>query len=133
MKLPEDSELIETYKISLKGIDLEDSWLLEVIFDEENHRLSFILDFSIWPESKYYTYPNPGEWTCYRKGKMNFNKVKEITGLVNLDNIEPSIDPQGEKDWGNIYRLRIENGRFAFELEEHEMTVQADELEIEIN
>ena len=80
MKLPDETQIEKDGKIYLKGIDLEDSWLLGMKYDEELRVLSLKVDLSIWPESKFYRKPQPEEWTCYKKGEINFLGIKNISG-----------------------------------------------------
>lgn len=130
MKLPIDATLLDDGKFYLKGIDLEDTWLLAMHFDNELNVLSLKVDLSIWPDSNYYRTPLPKEWTCYRKAEINFVGVQEISGLFNLEDIKPSTDQNGEKDWDCIYGLRIEAAMLKFEICDREISLRADEMQL---
>lgn len=130
MKLPVNAILSVDGIIYLKGIDLEDSFLLGLHFNEDQSELCIDLEFSIWPESQYYQPPKPNEWTCYRRGQLIFNGVKQINGFSNLKDLESSIDPDGEKDWGNIHGLRMCNEQVKLATEQIEIVLVADRLEI---
>lgn len=130
MKLPIDATLHTDGKIFLKGIDLEDTWLLAMHFDNELNVLSLKVDLSIWPDSNYYRTPLPKEWTCYRKAEINFVGVKGIIGFFNLEDIKPSTDSNGEKDWDCIYGLRIEAAMLIFEICDREISLTADEMQL---
>lgn len=92
-----------------KGIDLNDSFVLN--WSEESDQLQFNLEASIWPESKYYTEPENGEYTCYRKATIMFKCVQSITGLKPMESALSSADLNGTIDFGNIETLsQTENG-----------------------
>lgn len=133
MKLPDDSNIDETGRIVLKGIDPEDSWLLEMRYDEVQHTLTLVVDLSIWPASKYYRPPIPGEWTCYRKARIHFTGIQTAEGLFDLQEVPPNIDPNGEKDWDCIYALRLEGEMVRFTLCDREITLLAQEMQLMID
>ena len=115
------------------GFYFEDCCLLSLKFDEMKSKLTLEIDFSIWPDSIYYLTPKPNEWTCYRKGQINFIGIKQIDGLIDLADYEPTIDVTGEKDWGNIYGFRKEGEQIKFEICDREVSLVADEIEIIIH
>ncbi|KIP65097.1 hypothetical protein [Vibrio aestuarianus] len=84
----------------LVGVDLQDSFVLGWNYCDQT--LEIELEFSIWSESEYYKTPKVGEYTCYRLGSLLFNDVSSITGLLNQSDIQPALDPDGSKDYGNI-------------------------------
>ncbi|OAQ40792.1 hypothetical protein A5893_07600 [Pedobacter psychrophilus] len=132
MELPEDTIISENGKIHIKGIDLEDSWLLGIEYFENKSLLIIDLEFSIWPESKYYSKPKENEWTCYKKGQIKFKEVEQLNGIISLKDFKPSIDSESEKDWGNIYGLRIEENKFKFETNDSKISLFANQLELSI-
>ena len=127
MKIPETAFLEQDF-IRLKGIDLEDSWLVGLEMDWETQRLTLFLDFSIWQPSEFYEKPKPGEWTCYKRGVLVFTNVRELIGLPDLANINPSVDPDGSMDWGNLEDFRIKNDWISMELCDLEVRFKADEM-----
>jgi hypothetical protein len=94
-----------------KGIDLNDSFVMGWSFD--NNRLSFKLEASIWPESKYYLEPKKEEYTCYRKAVLEFVGVHKVSGLQPIDAVPSSTDPDGSVDYGNVDELIIGDGTFV--------------------
>ena len=86
-----------------KGIDLFDSFVLN--WSYKPTALELGLEVSIWPESQYYNKPKPDEFTCYRKAILRFENIGSISGLLEMENVKPSIDPDGSKDYGNIEHL----------------------------
>jgi hypothetical protein len=132
MKLPDHSEIDKDGRIYLKGINLEDSWLLEMNYNPEEKILRLTVDLSIWPESIYYETPLAGEWTCYKKTEISFVGIGSIIGLFNLEDIKPSIDRSGEKDWDCIYGLRMEDQKCKFEICDREIILEATELKLTI-
>ena len=87
-----------------KGIDLNDSFVLS--WEQVSDQLSFELEVSVWPESDYYTSPNKGEYTCYRKGRLQFVDVESSSGLKPIESVRPAIDQDGSVDYGNIDSLQ---------------------------
>ncbi|AUD77728.1 hypothetical protein CW740_00145 [Kangiella profundi] len=76
-----------------KGIDLNDSFVLGC--SQSEGRLSFDLEASIWPESKFYTEPKKNEYTCYKKAFLSFVGVDSIQGLKPIEAVASSTDPDG--------------------------------------
>lgn len=85
-----------------EGVDLEDSWVFGWHFDANHHRLVFDLDASVWPGHEHYTRPLFGEYTCYKRAQLIFERVATVEGLLHVDTVKPSIDPDGSIDYGNI-------------------------------
>lgn len=127
MKIPETAFLEQSF-IRLKGIDLEDSCLMGLEMDWEGQRLTLYLDFSIWPPSAFYEKPKPGEWTCYKRGVLVFTNVRELIGLPDLENISPSVDPDGSMDWGNLEGLCMDSEWVGMYLCESEVRFKTDEM-----
>ncbi|MEN9999753.1 MAG: hypothetical protein RI922_2743 [Bacteroidota bacterium] len=113
------------------GIDLEDSWILGWSYYKEE--LQIEIELSIWPESPYYEEPLNGNYTCYKLGQLIFHDVKTIKGFFELENIEPTIDPDGSKDWGNIYGLSKTKTGVKFLAEDIEVDIETSGLSIKIN
>ena len=87
-----------------KGIDLNDSFVLS--WSNKGNELVFHVEVSIWPESKFYESPKKDEYTCYKPAVLTFKNFNEINGLLEMGQVKPSIDPDGEKDYGNIDALQ---------------------------
>jgi len=91
-----------------QGIDLFDSFVTSWKAEESN--LYIEGEISIWPESKYYTKPKASEYTCYKKGVLRFMGYKNIKGLLLMSEVQPTKDPDGSTDFGNIdYFFKSEN------------------------
>ncbi|MGI3039972.1 hypothetical protein [Vibrio diabolicus] len=97
----------------LVGVDLQDSFVLGWSYNDQT--LEIELEFSIWPESKYYEAPKVGEYTCYRLGSLLFEGGFKIKGLLNQNDIQPTIDLDGSKDYGNIDYLEKNQSYFKVE------------------
>ncbi len=92
-----------------KGIDLNDSFVL--FWKVQPRELRFDLELSIWPSSEYYVKPKEGEYTCYRKAHLTFHNCEEINGILDISQVKPSTDANGEVDYGNIDTLvKTDNG-----------------------
>lgn len=83
-----------------KGIDLYDSFVLS--WEHTSNKIVFNLEVSIWPQSTFYSKPEPNEHTCYRKASLSFTGIKEINGLLPIETVKPTIDPDGTSDYGTI-------------------------------
>ena len=85
---------------NLKGIDLTDSFVLS--WRTEDDSLIFNVEFSLWPESEFYTPPKPNQYTCYRKSSLIFTNVSQLNGLKSMKETQSTTDPDGTIDYGNI-------------------------------
>ena len=113
------------------GIDLHDSFVLGWKF--EGGSLCFELEASIWPESKYYVPPKPGEHTCYRKATLQFLGAKEVVGLKPISSVRFMTDPDGSIDYGNIDSLVISNGDYSVSGEFGVVKIYGGELRFEVH
>lgn len=118
-------------KVVPQGIDLSDSFISH--WKLKNSEFKIELELSVWPESPYYIKPIKEEFTCYKKGNLRFYGIKEIKGVVDLEYVKPNLDPDGSKDWDNIYDFRKENGLLKFSTEFTNIEIDCDGFEMEIN
>lgn len=116
------------HKIYPQGVDLCDSYILD--WKLENDNLQIELELSIWPECQYYKTPIPNEYTYYHKGILKFNSIQSISGFMTLDPKDCTIDPDGTKDWGNIYGLRKENHEILFETDFTDIRLNCKDIEL---
>ena len=114
-----------------KGIDLNDSFVLS--WRSERNELSFDVEASIWPESRYFESPKTDEYTCYKLAVLTFKNVKGIKGLLEMSQVKPSVDPNGEKDYGNIDALQENNDGFLLEGDFGSVSIIGGEINFEIN
>jgi len=114
-----------------RGIDLNDSFVLN--WNYENDQLSFELEASIWPESKYYSMPEKDEYTCYRKATLKFVGVNKVSGLREKESVQTSNDPDGSVDYGNIDALDIAEGSFFVSGDFGSVKIQGGELQFEVH
>lgn len=115
----------------LKGIDLHDSFILN--WAHEDNQLSFELEASIWPESKYYSPPKNGEYTCYRKATLMFTNLKSINGLKSIELVPSTTDPDGSIDYGNIEALNKIDGGFNLSGDFGSVNIMGGELRFEVH
>lgn len=113
------------------GIDLEDSWILGWSFNY--NELQIEMEFSIWPDSPFYEEPRKDEYTCYKIGKVTFHNIKSIKGFTELEKTQPTINPDGSKDWGCIYGLTKSENGITFSTENGEVEIETTGLSIKIN
>ena len=114
-----------------KGIDLSDSFVL--FWKNEDDKLVFELEASIWSESSYYEKPKEDEHTCYKKARLEFKKIISIQGLLEMHQVNPSIDRNGDIDYGNIDELHLEDTSFKLNGDFGNVTIIGGELSFEIN
>ena len=86
-----------------KGIDLNDSFVLS--WNQTSDKVEINLEASIWPQSAYYIKPKSGEHTCYRRATLTIFGAVEVTGLLPMDAVKPTVDPDGTEDYGTIDSL----------------------------
>jgi hypothetical protein len=98
-----------------QGVDLWDSFILDWKLEKDNFEV--FLELSIWPESPFYKTPRKGEYTYYSKGILTFKEVQNISGFKFLEIKDSNIDPDGTRDWGNIFVLRRKGKEILFETE----------------
>ena len=114
-----------------KGIDLNDSFVLG--WAHEYGQLSFELEASIWPDSKYYSKPQNGEYTCYRKAALKFMNVQSLNDLKSIESVSSKTDPDGSTDYGNIETLsQTENG-FDLSGDFGSVNIMGGELRFEVH
>ena len=115
----------------LKGIMLEDSWVLSWATRDDS--LFIEVEFSLWPEHPQYQQPKTDEWTCYLKGNLIFEGISLMHGLRDLHDVTPTITPDGEKDYGNIDSLEeVASGEFAISGDFGDVHINCRNLKIEI-
>ena len=126
-RLPMDwTELSE-----FKGIDLNDSFVLS--WNKTSDKVEFNLEASIWPQSAYYIKPKSNEHTCYRKATLAILGAVEITGLLPMDAVKPTTDPDGTEDFGNIDSLIQSPNGYSIAGEFGSVQISGGKLEFKIN
>ena len=113
-----------------KGIDLNDSFVLS--WRKEPNEVVFELEASIWPESEYYEEPKKDEYTCYKPARLSIKNTKEIKGLKEMNQVNPSTDITGEKDYGNIDAMHKSKDGFYIEGEFGLVSIVGGEIQFEI-
>lgn len=115
------------------SVDLEDSWVLDWRFDSASKQLVFDLEVSLRQGHKNYTKPLQGEWTCYKPGHLIFDRVLKIEGLLPMESVNHSIDPDGSIDYGNIEGFRnIGDDKYIFSGDFGEVSVTCSSVRLEI-
>lgn len=114
-----------------KGIDLNDSFVLS--WNQTNDKVEINLEASIWPQSAYYSKPKSNEYTCYRRATLTILGAVEVTGLLPMDAVKPTIDPDGTEDYGNIDSLRQSSNGYSIAGEFGIVQISGGKLEFKIN
>jgi len=117
-----------------EGVDLEDSWVLGWHLDELRKQLVFELEVSLWPAHVNYAPPKSGEYTCYKRGRLIFEDVMYLQGLLPEQEVKPSKDPEGSIDYGNIEGFnRAGDGVYEFEGDFGKVRVNGGRVHLEID
>lgn len=114
-----------------KGIDLNDSFVLG--WSLEAGRLAVELEASIWPESDYYIAAKPDEYTCYRKATLEFVGVNEVHGLLPIESVRFTKDPDGSIDYGTIDTLVKLESTYQVSGDFGEVEIIGGELRFEVH
>ena len=75
--------------------------------------------------------PADGDWACYRHGQIQFTGVSSVAGLLPLDSVVPTTDPDGSLDFGCIDELSlIRSGEYRISGEFGVVTVAAQDVSL---
>jgi len=119
-----------TLSKTLDHVMLEDSWVLG--WRLESDRLVFAIEASLWPGHGSYESPKPGEWTCYKRGRLVFEGVRDVQGLLDLNGLSPHTDPDGTQDFGSIDLLALTEGGFRIIGKFGDVLVQASSVRLDL-
>lgn len=119
-------------------VDLEDSFVLGWNFNAKSRQLVFDLEVSLWKGHQHYTKPLPNEYTCYKRAQLIFENVVTIYGLLSMDKVKYSTDPDGSVDYGNIKGFHKSGNsvyKFGGDIAEDfgEVTVECENVRLEFN
>jgi hypothetical protein len=117
--------------IVIPGVDWQDTFVLG--WRQEHERLVFSVLASLWPGHPSYTPPPPGDWTCYRAAELIFDGATNVTGLKEMKDVRPTIDPDGSADYGNIdWFSRNDDGTFTVSGDFGEVRVTAEGMRLAV-
>lgn len=88
----------ETAFAALRGMYLEDSWVLDVSSD--GPVVTFVLDLVLTPEHPMFRPPSSGEQHCYRRARLTVSSQRRTE--FHRSDLPPATDATGEPDFGNI-------------------------------
>ena len=115
-----------------EGVMWEDSWLLG--WRHEDNRLIFTVEASLWPGHPAYEAPRPGEWTCYKRGRLVFEAVRSVDGLPGSEGgTPPYADASGERDFGSIDHFSAAEGGYRLGLDFADVLVQCETVRLEFD
>ena len=123
---------IPSKEVLFEHVDLQGSIVLS--WRIETDRLIVELEISLMPSHPQYSERMPGERSCFRRGRLVFPKIRSVSGLFSMDEVQPSIDATGSPDYDTVYTLKSDDGRlFYFEGEFGEVTLEcgAPRLDLE--
>src|SRR5688500_4741687 len=116
------------YLPEFAGTYLEDSYFLGVIAEGGNLRLKFL--FALTIDHPNYAAPQPGEQHGYREGSV----LIEQPSIIEWRSGKPVVmqDPDGTFDFGSIELYRLGPSRFRFVTEWFDVTVEAEQLSLQL-
>lgn len=115
--------------VSLDGAYLSDSWVLDIAVRPAE--VVFELDLVLLPGHPAYHPPEPGEAYCYRRASLRFAGLREVTWRVGEG--PPSVDSDGELDYGNIDTLRTDGEVYELDGDWGAMRLVADPPQVELH
>ena len=114
------------------GLDLSESFVLS--WHRGQDLLSFEVEFLVCESHPAYQPPAPGEWACFKKGKLEFPDVVRVLGLRSMRAVKPAIDATGERDYGHFDTFsEVGSGEFKFEGDFGEVRVVSRNPSVEIS
>ncbi|UKA51968.1 hypothetical protein LFT48_04390 [Arthrobacter sp. FW305-123] len=108
---------------------LEDSFVLDL--QATPGRFSIVLDFVLREGHLQYASPLPGEQCCYRKGRLVFSGVKDIS-WSGQGRIKATIDANDEIDYCGIDSFTIEDDVYRLEGDFGLVEVSAASVDVEL-
>lgn|SRR3954453_15160060 len=112
---------------SLRGVYLEDSWILSV--ESHGDSVTFELDAVLTPEHASYEPPKVGEQYCYRSATLSLRGVDRFE----RSDTPPATDATGTFDFGNIDSFtQGDDGRWRAEGDWGELEADDPEVTLEL-
>jgi hypothetical protein len=113
------------------GVSLEDTWVLG--WRHENDQLVVNVEASLWPGHPAYGLPQPGEWTCYKRGRLVFEAVRSVDGLPDRESgVPPYVDANGERDFGSIDPLQMVEGGYRLRFDFGDVQIQCGAMRLDL-
>lgn len=119
-----------SFESELTGVMVDDCFVLG--WRHVENTLIFEIEASLWPGNPHYEEPKPGDWTCYKRSKLVFSGVREVSGLLPMHQVRTTTDPNGTKDYGTIDVLTEIPGGFKIIGEFGDVTVIAEDMWLDI-
>jgi hypothetical protein len=116
----------------LDDVNLEDTWVLG--WRHGDDRFVIEVQASLLPEHPCWGSPKPGEWACYRRGRLVFEGVRAVAGLLDQENpIPPYSDATGERDFGSIDALQSVDGGYRVRFNSVDVQLQCGGVRLELD
>ncbi|UFS59093.1 hypothetical protein [Subtercola endophyticus] len=113
----------------LVGIDLEDSYVLNVESFPSNVWISF--DFVLTEEHPSYLPPDADSQFCFRRGRIVFHGVTHCD-WSGQGELVPARDANNEIDYGHLDEFSNEGKRYSVSGEFGAMKIEADRFEVQL-
>ena len=114
-----------------KYIDLNDSFVIGWKCCEDIFYID--LEASLLPGHKDYITPNKDEYTCYKLARLLFLNLKNMSGLLSIENVEPNNVMDGEiADYDEIEYFKVGEKEFHLIGKFGDVTFSAREWEFKI-
>lgn len=114
----------------LRGFDLSESYILGWSAGED---LVFKMEFVLTPAHPSYHPPRPDEWACYERGRLRFPRVRNLSGLPDMESAPASTDASGERDFGNFDSLSEGPDGFLIEGDFGAAVIVSDPPQVELD
>ena len=111
----------------LEQFYLEDSFVLEI--KETTDTLTFHMELVLREGHPAYRAPSRNQQYCYKRGKLIFSGVRDITWYERKD--VKSWDAAGEHDMGNIDAFYRDDGWFKLQGDWGSVRLHADHVHVE--
>ncbi|MDP9315974.1 MAG: hypothetical protein M3R24_34820 [Chloroflexota bacterium] len=108
------------------GVMIEDTAVRS--WSYHGNQLTFDLEASLWPGNPHYQSPRPDEWTCYKPATLTFVQVASVTGLKDMAEVSPIVDPNGTVDYGTLDSIELAPPIYRLYGPFGDVTIRATEL-----
>ena len=115
-----------------KGVDLEDSWILDWRYGADVGGLVFDLEASLWPDHSLYEKPVPDQHTCYKKARLIFQEASVAGELPDPTPTIGTRDPDGSIDYGSVNVLELEDGLYHLVTDFADLHIHCVGLELNV-
>lgn len=93
-------------------LDVQDTWVDKIRVTA--HTLSFDVEFSLLPSHPLYADPLPGEWTCYRRGRLAVEGFGALSWKAGPHPIHAEAGADGRQDFDAFDSILVDGTSLTF-------------------